>query len=347
MEPRYLEREAINPETLQEGLVERIKDTQQKLRNYLDGLEKQESRRGGASDPVRSKNLTKIIGHLQSLIIFISPDNHAFPNQVDSLVTLLDQLQKPEEISATGAWELADLLEIELVRFGDDAYLQMLLRTQQNTNDAHSWGKRFSTKSLDDLIQKYKEVNQVQDARLEARRGLEYLLQTYILEYRRDRAKMRLRGMYLAIMAWVLLPLTIFLALVYVDPFGLFLSGSWGAVSKTLLLAVIAGAIGSVLSRAIKLGRQPLSSRSPVQGSEPPLGIRALLSVGTIFVAQSFIGATSALVLFLVLETHLVPIGVVYNQSPAGYALIGFLAGFSEPFFIGVLDKVSGGSVYV
>jgi hypothetical protein len=104
----------------------------------------------------------------------------------------------------------------------------------------------------------------------------------------------------------------------------------------------LAGAVGSVLSRAIKLGKQPQDAATDKKTAETPLGIRALISGSRIFYAQLVIGATSALILFLVFHTGLVQIGGKEELEPAAYGLLGFLAGFSEPFFIGVLDKVAG-----
>jgi hypothetical protein len=110
-----------------------------------------------------------------------------------------------------------------------------------------------------------------------------------------------------------------------------------------LLLVVCAGATGSILSRAVKLGKQPLGSETGDASGEPPLGIRALLSGWKVFLAQPVIGATMALIIFLVFfYSDLLQIGNVKELGPEGYGIIGFLAGFSEPFFIGILDKVAG-----
>jgi hypothetical protein len=99
-----------------------------------------------------------------------------------------------------------------------------------------------------------------------------------------------------------------------------------------------------VLSRAVTLGKQPLNVTDAKETSEAPLGIRALLSDWKVFVAQPVIGAATALVLFLIVSSGLLQIGGMKELSPPGFALIGFLSGFSEPFFVGTLEKISSGS---
>jgi hypothetical protein len=49
-----------------------------------------------------------------------------------------------------------------------------------------------------------------------------------------------------------------------------------------------------------------------------------------------------ALIIFLVFYSGLLQIGNVKELGPAGFGIIGFFAGFSEPFFIGILDRVAG-----
>ncbi len=113
-------------------------------------------------------------------------------------------------------------------------------------------------------------------------------------------------------------------------------------VGWLLGLVALAGATGSVLSRAVKLGKQPLRSDASTKTTEPPLGIRSLLSGWKVFFAQPVIGATAAVILFLVLSAGLVRFGSDESPDPALYAVLAFLAGFSEPFFVGILDKVAG-----
>lgn len=288
-------------------------------------------------NPVRIKNLEKIAGHLHNLLMYIetqqpSHGSHAEENAL-SLRTLLDQLNDPARLSSNNAWELADLLEIELIRCGDECYIYTLLSAENGLKDSqHRWEKYFPTEALTSLQENFRD-GRFRDPNkcLEARQKLEYLQRSRIGEYRRDRAKGQLRGTYLGRMAIVL---------------GLLIAGLsyfYSAVdndSANLLPVVLtAGAVGSALSRAVKLGKERLNEMPKDQTTVPPLGIRTLISEWAFFLAQPVIGATTALILFFVFYSGLLPIG---DLKPAGYGLMGFLAGFSEPFFLGILDKVAG-----
>ncbi|HEU0079246.1 MAG TPA: hypothetical protein VFQ76_16445, partial [Longimicrobiaceae bacterium] len=101
-----------------------------------------------------------------------------------------------------------------------------------------------------------------------------------------------------------------------------------------------AGAVGSVLSRAIKLGGQ--GAPALPGDAQPPLGIRALYSGWKVFLAQPVIGAASAFLVYLVLQSRLLAFGTATADDPAALGLVAFLAGFSEPFFIGTLDRIAG-----
>jgi hypothetical protein len=102
------------------------------------------------------------------------------------------------------------------------------------------------------------------------------------------------------------------------------------------------GALASILSRAMKLINQPLHKDPEIKTKVPPLGIRAMMSESNIFIAQLLIGATSALMVFLVFSSGQIQLVVPEESKPAAYGIIGFLAGFSEVYFIGILDKVAG-----
>jgi hypothetical protein len=305
-------------------------------------LERQDGKWLLREDPVKTKNLEKIAGYLQSLITYLSPSNDDHQN-LASLTTLLEQIE-PSNLSSNNAWELADLLEIELIRLGDDAYLYTLLKVQQNPDnkDPHRWDKYFTKVDLTTLLDSNGKFND--GSRLRAKRLLEHIQQARISEYRRDRAKVQLRGIYLERMAFFLIFFITGLGVFYLFASRLELVERNSTEYRTflLLLVVWAGATGSILSRAVKLGKQPLGSETGVASGEPPLGIRALLSGWKVFLAQPVIGATMALIVFLVFYSGLLQIGNIKQLGPAGFGVIGFLAGFSEPFFIGILDKVAG-----
>lgn len=348
-----------------------IESAQEDLRTYLNGAEgKGVTRwlwlsRTFAGDPVRTKNLEKISGHLQNIlssdrICEIKDDDPA----TAPLASLLKQIDPPSELTGHNAWELSDLVEIESIRWMSDTSLYAALMSHipcvskllnslpgpgQPANQVSIPGWQATSHSFSNL-----------DERKYAEALLRACLQKNLDEYRRDRAKVELRGMYLLRMVTMLLFLGGLFFIFYM------LSTERANVRMLVYLVpvtLIAGAIGSLLSRAIRLGKQPLrveSAAGAADGSsanntqaaegEPPLGIRALMSTWSVAVVQPIIGAVTALIVYLVFATGLLQLGGIqnYDLNANHYALIGFLAGFSEPFFLntlgGITDRLSARS---
>jgi hypothetical protein len=326
----------------------KIKSVQENLQEYLKASKPKPT--GGRwpiwlvpYDPVRTKNLQKINGYLVRMLHFkldLGPNTSDSKERVKALTSHLQQIEKPATLSSDAVWEVADALEMELVELGDDTYVYTLLKEHQGSDN--EWKRYFPRNDLDDLIEKYSDGTFRDDGGSKARSFLVRLLQARVDEYRRDRAKAQLRGNYLVFMA-------LFLAVLVVGFTTFFTLAVRQAAPHqsvdplfVLLLVLFAGAAGSILSRAIKLGKQPLHAEPDTKQEEVPLGIRALIADRKTFLAQPVIGATTALILFLVFQAGLLQIGGVKELTPAAYGLVGFLGGFSEPFVLGILDKVAG-----
>lgn len=325
---------------------DRIRAVQGTLAEHLNGLRRMRNRWPEVFryDPVRTKNLEKAASQLQQLLAMLeSAEREGRRVGVASLGVLLDRLegQGIAGLSGHGAWELADALALELVRCADDARLHVLL-----SGKGLLVGQGWETHFPDDLLRTVASACtehgfRSEHRRLQARYILEEVEQLRVQEFRRDRALAELRGIYLGRMVLVLLlTLLPFCALV------LAASGSsrpFAAASPdAVLLALFAGAVGSVLSRAIKLGGQ--GTLQAAADGQAPLGIRALYSGWKVFLAQPVIGAASAFLVYLVLRSRLLAPGTATADDPAALALVAFLAGFSEPFFIGTLDRIAGQS---
>ena len=299
-------------------------------------------------DPVRTKNLEKVAGGLQQLVPMLAqPSSNGAQPDNRSLEIFLDRLGDPARLSGHNAWELADLMVVELIERGDDVYLYSLLQASDHGDDPHRWSAHLPLDDLQRLRGNYENGSFTSEAaRREARRFLEQLQQFRIDEYRRDRAKAELRGIYLGRMVLALLAVSLVFVIAFIgqkQTLGLTfrpadLAPGWIAV----LLVGSAGAMGSILSRAIKLGRSSFDGPTGPDKDEHPLGIRALIAAWKLFVAQIGIGAAAGLILYIVMQSGLVN-GLATNNA-ARVGLLAFLAGFSEPFFIGILDKVAGTS---
>lgn len=336
-----------------------------------------------------------------------------------SLRSLLDQLEEPVRLSRDSAWELALEFERQLIELGDDTYLYTLLKDQLGSEtDQESgpkrlptiarWNDYFPAQDLERLCSDYETngnsdegilskvrnalhrlpgLDPEQDAtgfsddrtRNEAREFLRHLHLVRSEEYRRDRAKIRLRARYLAVAAPLLMVLLIILCGSYIlvsslqtysfeflgwpswsNPIpveanavpllnsnGQTLTSSSGTPAPPseqpmpfpaylLLFVFTSGALGGILSRAYLLGRRSLSVGNEPSANEASIGIRALLSERKSLFAQVAMGGAAAIVIYFALQLF------GSDFVPVGYGLLGFLAGYSEPFFNRMLQETAG-----
>lgn len=140
-----------------------------------------------------------------------------------------------------------------------------------------------------------------------------------------DRQLRRTRTDYLNLWSFVLIPLVVLLLCM------ISLAAAYPrTVVVVLLLTAFAGAAGSTLGGVLRLRDLPELTN-----------IRDL-KTGT--VAQPLVGGVAAVFFFLLLESHIVVLpGVSVTGAPSWQALgiYGFVAGFSEPFFLGILGRVA------
>ncbi len=320
------------------NIIQLIQKKEEELREYLNYREKRKLKWLFPDDPIRIKNIEKIIGHLDRILTFLDFDDDgksSAKRNTASLISLLGQINAPDKISTSNAWELADLLEIELIRLGDNTYLYTLLKAQLRSG---RWEKNFPVADLDSLLKNY---SLGESYHFEARNFLEHLQQQQVLEYRFDRAKAALRGKYLNIVYQILLVLLAILSYSFYTAVQTEAESSAEYLRNLLFVVLSAGALGSTLSRAVKLGRQPLHVETEGMASELPIDL-AQTSWWKVFKAQPVIGASSALILFLIFYSGVMQIVDVGRLTPAHYGVIAFMAGFSETYFIGILDKFAG-----
>ncbi len=97
-----------------------------------------------------------------------------------------------------------------------------------------------------------------------------------------------------------------------------------GGIARAIL-AALAGALGGTVSGAYRL-RDQIENLNEVRAFKPALWV------------QPLIGAAAGLVLLLVLES-----GLLGNDAATWQraGLLAFAAGFSEPFFLGVVNRVT------
>lgn len=110
---------------------------------------------------------------------------------------------------------------------------------------------------------------------------------------------------------------------------------------QLLVLAALAGTVGSILSRAIRLGgRDAFSGISRSSDDSTPLGIRAQLAAWRMFFSQVAVGTAAGVLTCVILLSDFLEIANINPTNPLHASVIALLAGFSERFFIGTLDDL-------
>ena len=99
---------------------------------------------------------------------------------------------------------------------------------------------------------------------------------------------------------------------------------------STVVLIAVAGAVGGTVSGTLKLREM--------------IRITQFRLLGAGLLVQPFISAAGALFIALVLVGGVVELAGVEGSdtSWAVLAAYGFVAGFSEPFWLGVVSKIAG-----
>ena len=253
----------------------------------------------------------------------------------DQSRTVLGELLEREPPNSSDALgELLEEVDQALIAVGDESFLCSLLeveyaRDEQEGGDERKGGSGITTWST--LYRKkpvaasvaYANGETIAPGALEeARRRLSMLYRTRQSLYALDRARSGTKAMRLLWLAPVMAALALALVIV-VDVAAA--DASW----RSGLLVAVAGALGATLSGALKL-RDQLPR------------IAGLRTFWYAFALQVPIGAVAGLFLWIVLESGLVEVG----QGASDWAVeaaVAFAAGFSEPFTLKTVERITGG----
>ncbi|HEU0054263.1 MAG TPA: hypothetical protein VFQ39_13845, partial [Longimicrobium sp.] len=174
-------------------VVKTLRERASTLSTHLNEETRGDRRLGG--DPVRRKNLERVSGQLRDLIALLDTDPPP-PEGLASLETVLKTLEKPELLSMHGAWEVADALEIETIRLAGPTRLLVLLESYESKRMSF-WSPRFPADELKTLIDPLRSGAATQPVIEEARERLIELEKIRINGYRRDRALVEQKALYL------------------------------------------------------------------------------------------------------------------------------------------------------
>ena len=229
-----------------------------------------------------------------------------------------------DRLSIDSAWELANELKRELVVLGDVSYVWAQLEYEaerdKKPNKWHRWSDHYSPAKLRALIAARSNGTVDEAVHLDAVRSLRKLYEVRAEEglERRTRAAQKCR--YLTALIPVLLASLVALSASINEVAG-------GGIWKEIALAASAGALGATLSGIFRV-RDRLVELDDLRSFGPAMRI------------QPLIGATAGLITLSVLQSGAVELGGATTPW-AALALFTFAAGFSEAFFLGLVERVA------
>lgn len=280
---------------------------------------------------VRSPELKKALGYLQGAIadarrlLAVPPDSLSL--RTDEIeARFRDVLDHPvESLTIDSTWELCGQVKAMLPLLANGDYLAAQLDYEaQRAKDSsrwHGWNHHFGKDELSQMRSNYRKRQPNLALHRQAAEKLSFLY-TQRTEAGRDRrARAGQKCRYLNALAPVLLGLQA----------GLVIAINYFAadqVWKAVAVAGTAGALGAALSGTIRI-RDDLRDLDDLRSFWPAIRL------------QPLVGATAGLVVVLLMESGTLDIGSDDSRHWAGRALLAFVAGFSEPFFLGLVQRVA------
>lgn len=233
-----------------------------------------------------------------------------------------------DSITEEAAWNIADSLKELLLEVAPPDFIYSALVEEKgrlgeekgrDPEDGHCWDKYFPFIELWECITKYEEGPSAFNSRLASER-LKTLYKIRNDWGRHNRARDGVRYRYLLGVSFLLLPLCLL---------GLFLDIELNSqpLNYQMGIVLIAGAMGAVLSRAIKL--RDLER------------IIQLKSEWRTLFPQMVLGSTLAMVVVLILRTGFIKIGNIDFVKVNELFVVGFISGFSEPFALGIIERIT------
>lgn len=290
-------------------------------------------------DPERMKAFSRLSARLTELEVLLP--NVTSEQDIAAVQCVLARIQR--QLGRELAWDIAEQLQLTLVRISPPARLSSLLEAERTLVREHAakkgdsalpygnaidWARKFPVEELERLCAEYKNGNPSKETREVSIARLVHLFEARIDAWRHQRALTQLRSNYLQAVALSLFGLLAALV-VLVNLVLHFAAGN--QLLWMLLTTAMTGALGSVLTGVFKLRDEMMS-------------LRQLRTFSPVLIALPVVGATAATVLFVVLHAGLLSIGGLQADELnwAHHALFGFLAGFSETFFFGIVRKLAG-----
>lgn len=280
---------------------------------------------------VGSPELKKALGYLQGAVadarrlLAVPPDSLSL--RTDAIeARFRDVLDQPvDSLTIDSAWELYGQVKamLPLLANGDYIAAQLDYEAQRVKDDSrwHGWNQHFGKDELAQMRSNYRKRQPNETLHRQAAEKLSFLY-TQRTEAGRDRrARAGQKCRYLNALAPALLALQAALVIAI----GYFAADD---VLKAVAVAGTAGALGATLSGTMRI-RDDLRDLDDLRSFWPAMRV------------QPLVGATAGLVVLLLMESGTLDIGSDDSGHWAGRALLAFAAGFSEPFFLGLVQRVA------
>lgn len=253
----------------------------------------------------------------------------------EALRTLLAQIDS--QLTVAGARDLHEQLESLLIYSDDDGQLSGRLERERIYDDQLSsgselvWSEQYPRSELELLCSAFatgsEHGSQIDDVLRSRARSRLRNLQKMRLACRRERnMDITVRSRMMLVTNVVMLGLLLLMTL-------LFQNVAWGSANEVISVvsAMTAGAVGATLSCCHKLREEALSRDAFRRYVYKEIS------------GQAAAGQVAGLFVFVVVNSGLVSIagltagGINWYQA----ATLGFLSGFSEPFFVGLVRRIS------
>jgi hypothetical protein len=280
-----------------------------------------------SADPELRKVFGVIRAHLSETRRLLASSTGSFTLRNETtdreLTTVLSQ--EPGALVLDTAWELAANLKRLNLRLGDEFYVAAQLEYEQQraaqAGKWHSWNTQFQRRELNNLVKAYASGEATFDNHKVA---VERLTSLYLSREEAGRNRGARAGLKAKLLNDLVLP---FFALL--TALGVAVNyAAEGSFLPTMIMAACAGALGSMLSGVFKV-RDQLVRLDELRGFIPAMRV------------QPFIGASAGLILWLILDSKALEVGSGSSATWSGIGLLAFVAGFSEPFFLGIVQRVA------
>jgi hypothetical protein len=281
--------------------------------------------------PTADPELRKVLGQIRAnlsearRLLASSTGRLTLRNETteSELVTVLRQ--DPGALVLDTAWELAGTLKRLNLRLGDEFYVAAQLEYEQQraaqAGKWHGWTTHFKRRELEQLVKAYgSKKATIGDHKV----AVERLTSLYLSREEAGRDRGARAGLKAKLLNDLVLP---FFALLI----GLGVAVNYASEDSflpTMIMAACAGALGSMLSGVFKV-RDQLVRLDELRGFIPAMRV------------QPFIGASAGLILWLILDSKALEVGSGSSATWSGIGLLAFVAGFSEPFFLGIVQRVA------